>query len=285
MGSGAGQWSDLDRPPLDETRLRSLLHLGESDSWWRELRVVDATESTNADLVVAATDGAPEASVLVAEHQRAGRGRLGRGWEAPARSALTLSVLVRPDVPAARWPWLPLLSGVVTAEAVRNATGLDAVVKWPNDVLVGDRKLAGVLVERVDTPAGPAAVLGIGINATNTRVELPVPTATSLALEHARSTDRHVLLLELLRTLEAVYQAWVRERGDAAAGLHASYVRRCSTLGQQVQVELPDGAELTGRADSVDGAGRLVVATSTGRRLLGAGEVVHVRPRSDTIDL
>ncbi len=278
MGSGAGQWSDLDRPPLDEARLRSLLHVGASDSWWRQLHVVDTTASTNADLLVAATDGAPEASVLVAEHQRAGRGRLGRGWDAPARSALTLSVLVRPDVNAARWPWLPLLAGVVTAEAVRSTTDLDATVKWPNDVLVDHRKLAGVLVERVDTPAGPAAVLGVGVNVTNTRVELPVPTATSLALEHARSTDRHVLLLELLRTLEAVYQAWVREHGDAAGGLHASYVRRCSTLGQPVRVELPDGAELTGRADSVDGAGRLVVATPTGRQLLGAGEVVHVRP-------
>jgi len=277
VGSGAGQWSDLDRPPLDEARLRSLLHVGGSDSWWKQLHVVDTTASTNADLLVAATDGAPEASVLVAEHQRAGRGRLGRGWEAPARSALTLSVLVRPDVPAARWPWLPLLAGVVTAEMVRSATDLDATVKWPNDVLVDVRKLAGVLVERVDTPAGPAAVLGIGINVTNTRVELPVPTATSLALEHARSTDRHVLLLELLRTLEAVYMAWVREHGDAAAGLHASYVRRCSTLGRRVRVELPGGTELTGRADSVDGTGRLVVATSTGRRPLGAGEVVHVR--------
>ena len=277
MGSGSGQWSDLDRPPLDEARLRSLLRVGESNSWWRELRVVETTASTNKDLVAAATEGAPEASVLVAEHQRAGRGRLGRGWDAPARSALTLSLLVRPDVPAARWPWLPLLAGVVTAETVRSTTDLDATLKWPNDVLVGERKLAGVLVERVDTPAGLAAVLGIGVNVTNTRAELPVPTATSLALERARSTDRHVLLLELLRTLEAIYQEWVRDNGDPAAGLHASYVRRCSTLGQEVRVELPDGAELTGRAESVDGTGRLVVATSTGRQPLGAGEVVHVR--------
>ena len=228
-------------------------------------------------MVATASDGAPEASVLVAEHQRAGRGRLGRGWNAPARSALTLSVLVRPDVPAARWPWLPLLAGVVTAETVRSTTDLDATLKWPNDVLVGDRKLAGVLVERVDTPPGPAAVLGIGINVTNSRAELPVPTATSLALARARSTDRHVLLLELLRTLEAIYQEWVRDNGDPAAGLHASYVRRCATLGHEVRVELPDGTTLTGLADSVDGTGRLVVATPTGRRPLGAGEVVHVR--------
>ena len=278
MDGGGGQWSDLDRPPLDEARLRSLLRVGGSDSWWRQLHVVDTTASTNADLVKAGTGGAPEAAVLVAEHQHAGRGRLGRGWDAPARSALTLSVLVRPDVPAARWPWLPLLAGVVTAETVRSTTDLDATVKWPNDVLVDDRKLAGVLVERVDTPAGPAAVVGIGINVTNTRAELPVSTATSLALEHARSTDRHVLLLELLRSLEAVYQAWVRDNGDAAAGLHASYARRCSTLGQQVRVELPDGTALTGLAESIDGAGRLVLVTPTLRRPLGAGEVVHVRP-------
>ncbi len=277
MGTGAEQWSDLGRPPLDETAVRRALRVGDPGSWWRRLDVVASTGSTNADLAAEAAAGAPEAAVLVAEHQRAGRGRLGRGWEAPTRSALTLSVLVRPVVPAARWPWLPLLTGVAVVEAVRRACELDATLKWPNDVLVDDRKLAGVLLERVETAAGPAAVLGIGLNVTGTRAELPVPAATSLALEGAVSTDRQTVLVQLLRTLEALYLAWVRQQTPEGTDLHASYVRRCSTLGRQVRVELPDGTVHTGRADSVDATGRLVLATGGGRVVVGAGDVVHVR--------
>lgn len=273
-------FTHLDRPPLDEPALVQALRVGAAGSWWRALSVVEATDSTNADLVAAAHAGAEEATVLVAEHQRAGRGRLGRVWQAPARSALTLSVLVRPRVPASRWPWLPLLTGVVVAEAVREVAGLEATLKWPNDVLVGDRKLAGVLVERVETPVGAAGVLGMGVNVTTTSAELPLPTATSLALERAINTDRHTLLVALLRTLEALHQAWALDPGSprpAAAGLHASYVRRCNTLGRQVRVRLPDGVELSGRAEAVDGAGRLVLATVAGRRLVAAGDVLHVR--------
>ena len=179
-------FSDLERPPLDARALRRALQVGQPGSWWRDLTVVGSTGSTNADLAAAARTGEAGqpggAAVLVAEHQLTGRGRLNRSWQAPFRSALTVSVLVHPQAPMARWPWLPLLSGVAVAEAVRRAAGVDATLKWPNDVLVEDRKLAGVLVERVETPVGPAAVLGIGLNVSATRAELPVVAATSLAL-------------------------------------------------------------------------------------------------------
>ena len=127
---------------------------------------------------------------MLAEHQTAGRGRLDRSWVTPPRSALTFSVLLRPTVPAAAWPWLPLLTGHAVSTALRTA-GFDASVKWPNDVLLPvdgeDRKVAGILVERVETPTGPAAVVGIGINVGMTADELPVPEATSLALAGERS--------------------------------------------------------------------------------------------------
>jgi len=216
--------------------------------------------------------------VLVAEHQSAGRGRMGRSWQAPPRSALTASVLLRPAVAAARWTWLPLLAGAAVAEAVERTTGVEARLKWPNDVVVGDSKLAGVLLERVDSPAGPAAVVGVGLNVSLRTDELPVPTATSLALELGTAVDRQPLLLALLRTLRALYVAWTETGGDPAAGLQASYVRRCSTIGREVRVDLPDGSAVTGTAESVDGSGRLVVVTATGRRALGAGDVMHVRP-------
>ena len=179
---------------------------------------------------------------------------------------------------AARWTWLPLLAGTAVAEAVERTTGLEARLKWPNDVVVGDSKLAGVLLERVESPAGPAAVVGVGLNVSLRADELPVPTATSLVLALGAPVDRQPLLLALLRTLQALYVAWTETGGDPAAGLQASYVRRCATIGRQVRVDLSDGSAVTGTAESVDASGRLVVAAATGRRALGAGDVVHVRP-------
>ena len=276
MHTSGERWSSLERPPLDERALRRALRAGEPGSWWRTVRVVGSIGSTNASLADAARAGAAEAALLVAEHQHAGRGRMGRSWQAPARSALTFSVLVRPQVPVADWPWLPLLTGVAVAEAIRRGAGVQAMVKWPNDVLVEDRKLAGVLLERVETPIGPAAVLGIGLNVSAQREELPVPSATSLALEDATTLDRPSLLLPVLRTLQPLYQEWVRP-GRSSGGLREAYLARCSTLDRPVRVELPNGSTLTGLAETVDAAGRLVVATGTGRRTVAAGDVVHVR--------
>ena len=244
--------------------------------------MVDSTGSTNADLAAAARAGAEEATVRVAEHQRDGRGRMGRGWNAPPRSALTMSLLVRPRVAVAKWSWLPLLAGVAVADAVRSVGEVEATLKWPNDVMVSGLKLAGVMLERVDTPAGPAAVLGVGINVTNSRAELPVPAATSLLLEGAASTDRQPLLVSVLRAIEARYAAWVldAEAGSApiTGGLQASYIRRCATLGREIRVELPDESMVSGRAETVDEDGRLVVVSPAGREVLAAGDVVHVRP-------
>lgn len=245
---------------------------------WSRVDVVEKSPSTNAELARLAEEGAPAGSVLVADHQSAGRGRLGRSWVTPPRSALTFSALVDPGrVPLRRWPWLPLLAGIAVAEGVRRVAEVDSELKWPNDVLVGERKLAGILVERVERPAGALAVVGVGLNVSMTADELPVPTATSLELEAASTTDRSVVLRELLRTFEALFVQWRADGGDPALGLHEAYVRRCSTLGREVRVDLPDGEQLTGTAAGVDADGRLEVRTASGARTLGAGDVVHVR--------
>ena len=243
---------------------------------------MEETQSTNADLVAAARNGAATGLVRVAEHQTGGRGRLGRRWQAPPRSGLALSLLLRPGVPAERWPWLPLLTGVAVAEACRRVAEVDAVVKWPNDVLVDERKVAGVLTERVETAIGAAAVVGIGLNVSLGAHELPVPTASSLALAGGSQLDRAVLLRSLLRTFDALFSVWEAADGDPAMGqpgLHASYTQRCVTLGRAVRADLPDGTSVHGQALDVDPDGRLVLGTATGgRRVLGAGDVVHVRP-------
>jgi BirA family biotin operon repressor/biotin-[acetyl-CoA-carboxylase] ligase len=269
-------FEDLRRPPLDPVALAGALT--RPGSLWTEVEVLPTCPSTNAELARRARAGARPGSVLVTDHQTAGRGRLDRRWETPARSALTFSVLIAPEpVPLARWPWLPLLVGIAVAEGVRRVTDVGCTLKWPNDVLVGDRKLAGILLERIERPGGALAVVGVGLNVSQSAEELPVPTATSLVLEDAATADRTVVLREVLRTLDALFLQWRADRGDAARGLVDSYVRRCSTLGREVRVDLPDGARLRGRATGVDTDGRLEVRTPQGARRLGAGDVVHVR--------
>ena len=147
-------------------------------------------------------------------------------------------------------------------------------LKWPNDVLVGDRKLAGILVERVAGPAGPVAVVGVGINVAD-HDELPVPTATSLALEGA-TLDRTDLLQAVLAGIAGELAGW-RSSGGDPTGLRASYRAQCGTLGRDVRVELPGGGEVVGRAEDVDDQGRLVVRVAGGGTCaLSAGDVVHL---------
>jgi BirA family transcriptional regulator, biotin operon repressor / biotin---[acetyl-CoA-carboxylase] ligase len=271
-------WSDLDRPPLREAALRSALVV--DGSLWRDLRVVDRTASTNADVAAAARAGSPEGLVMLAEEQTAGRGRAGRTWRAPARSGLALSVLLRPPLPRESWGWLPLLAGVSVTAALREPSGLDLGLKWPNDVLVdGERKLAGVLAEVVED----AVVLGLGLNVSLRRAELPVPTATSLALEGSEMLDRDPVVRAVLRELARRYRGFVTAGGDpdgptAETGLRSAYRSACVTLGRSVRVELPGDREVSGEAVDIDRSGRLLVRSADGTtNALAAGDVAHVR--------
>lgn len=265
-------YRDLDRPPLDAAALRTAL-VGPG-SLWTDVVVTRSTESTNADVAAAAAQGAPEGTIHTTDVQTAGRGRLDRRWEAPEGSGIAVSVLLRPSrVPNGRWVWLPPLVGLAV-DATVNSFGVESGLKWPNDVQVGSRKIAGILLERVETPSGPAAIVGVGLNTTLREDELPVETATSLAIEGATETDRTVVLRSFLRNLESLYMAWLAAEGDPASGVRDSYVRRCLTIGQQVRVSLPDGTTLEGEASALDDFGRLIVAG----RPVSAGDVTHVRP-------
>ncbi|MFD1663261.1 biotin--[acetyl-CoA-carboxylase] ligase [Streptomyces caeni] len=278
---GGSRWSDLDRPPLNGAALRRALV--REGGLWSRIEVVQRTGSTNSDLVdLAVTGDAAEGTVLVAEEQTAGRGRIGRAWTAPARSGLFFSVLLRPaDVPVARWGWLPLLTGVAVATGLSRAGGVDTALKWPNDLLVtvGDeeRKAGGILLERASEDA---VVIGVGINVTLREDELPVPVAGSLALAGARVTDRDPLLRAVLRSLEDWYGRWRAAGGDPVdSGLQETYAAGCATLGRLVRADLPGDRSLTGEAVAIDGDGRLVLATTQGvQEPVGAADIVHVRP-------
>jgi BirA family biotin operon repressor/biotin-[acetyl-CoA-carboxylase] ligase len=265
-------YRDLDRPPLDVRAMRAAL--SGPGRFWTDVVVTAETGSTNADVAAAARAGAPEGTVHVTDQQTSGRGRLDRSWTSPAGSGVIVSVLLRPDsVPAARWVWLPLLVGLAVDAAVHEC-GVASGLKWPNDVLVDGRKIAGILLERVETAQGAAAVVGVGLNVTLRADELPVPTATSLALEGATETDRTIVVRALLRNLEALYRAWSVSGGDPSGGIRDSYVRRCVTIGSRVRVVLPRDEVLEGQATGIDEHGRLLVDG----RAVSAGDVTHVRP-------
>ena len=270
------------REPLDAAGLRRAAV--RPDGLWREIEVVPSTGSTNADLLARALCGEPEGVVLAAEEQTAGRGRMGRSWTSPRYAALTFSLLIRPDVPPARRGWLPLLTGVAVAAAVTTVTGVPARLKWPNDVLAGEAKLAGILAEA----AGDAIVVGIGLNVSTEPAELsrlpagPGPgalPATSLRAAGATALNREKILLTILAGFERWYRAWRQAGGDPdRSGLRPEYTRLSATIGRTVRAELPGGQALSGPAAGVDSDGRLLVRVSSGSEVpVAAADVVHLR--------
>ncbi|EWM15807.1 biotin--[acetyl-CoA-carboxylase] ligase [Kutzneria sp. 744] len=261
-----------DRVALDVDRLRAAL-IGP----YARVDVVASTGSTNADLRAAAQAGGADRTVLFAEEQTAGQGRRARNWVSPPYTGLYVSVLLRPAVPAHRIPWITLLAGIALARTARGL-GVDAVLKWPNDLLANGSKCAGVLAE-----ADGAIVLGMGLNVAALPDDVPPGAgglpATSLEQQGATTTDRTEIAVELLKHLADLDNTWRENQGDPiASGLHAEYRQHCSTLGLRVRIELPGDRELVGTAVEIDTDGQLVVRADDGsRHSVHAGDVVHLR--------
>jgi BirA family transcriptional regulator, biotin operon repressor / biotin---[acetyl-CoA-carboxylase] ligase len=238
-----------------------------------DVRHFDEIDSTNSYLRTEARAGVPEGTVAVADHQSAGRGRLDRRWEAPPGASLLVSVLFRPEFDPAELHLCTAAVALAAAEACRVVAGVGPVLKWPNDLLVGEAKLAGVLAEADFEGSACAVVVGIGIN-----VAWPGPEGvggTCLNDLAAVPVDRGELLDSLLAALSPR-----RALLDSAPGrrrVAAELRERCATLGQRVRVELP-GEAVVGLAQEVDDAGHLVVLTAAGPRTVAAGDVVHLRP-------
>jgi BirA family transcriptional regulator, biotin operon repressor / biotin---[acetyl-CoA-carboxylase] ligase len=172
----------------------------------RPYRYFERCESTQRELAA----DAPEGAVAVTEEQTAGRGRLGRPWHAPAGTSVLVSVNLRPSVDVPRLPELSVVAGLAAAEAIERETGLRPALRFPNDLLIRGRKVAGIFAEARDD----RVVLGIGINANLSEAELPTNVdtpATSLSIESSAPVDRAKLLATLLERLEARYDAWVSE--------------------------------------------------------------------------
>lgn len=234
---------------------------------------LDDAGSTNEELVRRASLGElADRTVLVTDNQTAGRGRLGRSWVAPPGTALAVSIYLTESGGG----WLPLLAGLAMTRAVRTLVGDDAAVslKWPNDVLVRGRKVSGILGELV--PSG--AVIGAGLNLTMTDAELPVPTATSLAIEGVSPDGlRDRALSAYLGEFDSLWSEFRDAAFDAEQGLRSAVAAACGTLGRSVRVELPGGGIREGVATGIDDQGRLVVRDGSEEFAVSAGDVTHVR--------
>ena len=246
------------RSPLDQAALQEVA----GPQW--QVRLYAEAGSTNE---LAAADPVRH-RVVVADHQQAGRGRLDPAWVTPPGAALTFSAVFDPVVDTEWWPVLPLVAGY----AVARALGGFARLKWPNDVLVGDHKVCGILVERVNTRP-PMVVIGIGINVDQTADELPVPTATSLALA-GHPVERTALFGEVVHSL----RLWLGVFAGSPNTFMDQYRGRSATLDRDVQVSLPGDRVVEGRVVDLDQHGRLVLGTADGPLTLTAGDVVHLRP-------
>jgi BirA family biotin operon repressor/biotin-[acetyl-CoA-carboxylase] ligase len=242
--------------------------------------VVETTGSTNVDLLARHAAGEDiDRAVLIAEHQSAGRGRNGRAWSTPPRSQIALSVgIAARGVPTTAWGWVPLLAGVAVVDAVRATTGVDAKLKWPNDVLVGEGKLAGILAE-VAAP-DPVIVVGLGLNVTLTADEAPDRRATSLFMLGSTMLDRSALLGAVLAELSVRIDRWRSARGPDAL-LVEDYRRLSSTLGTGVRATLPGDREIVGVATDLDESGQLIIDTGAQTVAVSAGDITHLRPVDD----
>lgn len=279
--------------PLDRTDLADQRFL--SAAGIPRLDVVDSTGSTNADLLRAvASDPAAwtDLSVLTAEYQTAARGRLERHWEAPPLSSVSVSFVLRPvnaegrPLPTDAYSWLSLIAAVALRETLLETAGIPAELKWPNDVLVRGRKIAGILAQLGPLVGGAVpVVLGTGLNVTLREEDLPVPTATSVGLESPTTSDRTELLKSYLSHFAVLYRSFCNADGDPAAGLaggpslHKRVESVMVTLGRQVRAQLPGDHEIIGHATRLDEYGSLLVVDRDGREhVVTAGDVVHLRP-------
>ena len=229
--------------------------------------MVEVTGSTQDDLTQLVADKkAKSGEVITSEYQSAGRGRLDRKFDAPATSALMFSFYVEPLRDKSDWSFLPLLTGL---SVIFSLTTLDPefspTLKWPNDILMGDGKVGGIIAQA----SGEGVVIGVGINVGMSQEELPVVTATSLALHNFSTLDRNLILSTFLTTFEELFERW-RNGED----LRHLYKETSATIGHDIRIEHPDGSHKNGKAVDVTPAGELIL--EDGSRVT-VGDIVHLR--------
>ena len=232
----------------------------------------ESLPSTNTELARQASEGAGEGLSIVADEQTAGRGRLQRAWSSPKGAGLYFSILLRPTIPPDQWPLITLMAALAVGDALSDACDVNTDIKWPNDLLSGERKICGILAESVETPTGRAVIIGIGINLTADAYPIELAdVATSVAEASARTPERESLLAALLRALSRWYS--LLQEIDGPSKIVAAWTSRSSyASGKPVQVA--NGDEVwQGITRGVEPDGGLLLETTDGMRLVRAGDV------------
>lgn len=266
--------------PLNAQNIQRALS---TKTFGRTLHVLNEVASTNTQAAALAQDGAPHGTVIVAESQTAGRGRLGRRWHSPSGKNLYCSILLR-SMPAREhqslWlSWIPLIAALAVCRSVQVVANLKSSVKWPNDILIGNRKLGGILCESSGIGTSHAGVIvGIGLNVNVRRDEFPEELreiATSLAIETQHPCDRTALIAALLAELEVRCESFLAgNHGD----ILKEYMLRCSTIGRQVRIELAHGEQMDGMAESIQTDGSLRIIRNDRTTVdIRTGDVIHLR--------
>ena len=253
--------NEVLRTPLDEAEINSRV-----TPYWR-VSVVELTGSTQNDLLqLVESNNALDGQVIATEFQSDGRGRLDRTFEAPAQSALLFSFYIKPRNQRSEWGFIPLIAGLSLVRAITTIdTVMNVSLKWPNDLIINEKKCAGIIAQTTNE----GIVIGIGLNVSMTPNELPVSTATSLAIEGSTITDRDLLLSHLLNTFAELFEAW-----EEGSELLDEYASASSTIGKKVRIELPGGENLEATVARISHTGELVLDDG---RHVSAGDVIHLR--------
>lgn len=255
--------------------------LGPVKTAGRQIQVFQETSSTNEVALRLAGDGVAEGAVVFAEHQSRGRGRLGRAWFGSAGKSVLMSLLLRPALRPPEAARLTILGAAATARAVEKLTAVRTSIKWPNDVIVGEEKLAGILTEmRAEPDRIHHLVLGIGLNVNQTKTDFPEELrrrCCSLQILTGQMWNRAAVAAALLKELDWDYQ---RMKEGRFAEVAAEWQSRCATLGRQVAVQYGKST-IHGRAEAIDGDGALLLRTGSGlvKRILG-GDVLLCRDKN-----
>jgi BirA family transcriptional regulator, biotin operon repressor / biotin---[acetyl-CoA-carboxylase] ligase len=239
--------------------------LGKTKVIGRDIQVFEQTTSTNDVIEKLARDGVKEGVVVFAESQTRGRGRLGRKWISPVRKGLWFSILLRPDLRPQETTQLTVASATALRRAIQSETGLKPEIKWPNDILIGGKKVAGILTElSAELDRVKHVILGIGVDVNLNVNEFPPELrkpATSLKIEAGKTIDRADLAAAILRELDFDY---ARACGRSFADVADEWEEHCATIGRNVTVQI-GGRKIRGRAESLDDDGALLLRTEHGR--------------------
>jgi len=237
----------------------------------------ESLPSTNTELARQASEGAGEGLSILADEQTAGRGRLQRAWSSPRGAGLYFSILLQPAIAPDRWPLIVFVAALAVGDALSEACGVDTDIKWPNDLLSGERKICGILAESVETPTGRAVIVGIGINLTAEAYPAEIAAvATSVAEASGRPPERETLLAALLRALPRWYS--LLHEDDGAGKIVAAWTSR-SSYAEGKAVQVANGDEVwQGITRGLESDGALRLETTDGIKIVRAGDV-SVRPR------